>query len=185
MQGPCSGSFVRSRVTLSAVPPSRPGSFLTSQRFLRGRCFGLFCAGPVAHRPLVNGALSLRFRPLVGPCLRFGLFYRAFAFYFGLFLLGACVARPLLDGAFDFDRPCAGPVFLLAASCRWGRLFGRSDSGFGSHQPLLAGGLTLGIGLFCFFAATSCRCYATHCSGRRIVVKGVRPHLTKCCGDET
>ena len=38
---------------------------------------------------------------------------------------------------------------------------------------------------FLLVLGSSCRCYATHCSGRPPDGKGVAAHLTKCCADET
>ena len=83
------------------------------------------------------------------------------------FLLGALVwSLPyfLIRGAFLIRGPLARGLGMLASS---------------DFRP------SAGESLFRLVLGSSCRCYATHCSGRPPDGKGVAAHLTKCCADET
>ena len=78
--------------------------------------------------------------------------------------LGLVVALFLIRGAFLIRGPLARGLGMLASS---------------DFRP------SAGESLFRLVLGSSCRCYATHCSGRPPDGKGVAAHLTKCCADET
>src|SRR6476469_9991400 len=98
---------VRSRVTFSAVPPSRPGSFLTSQRFLRGKMLRPLIEQGLLQIGLLLMGLESPDRPLVGPS-----FSTSASSCWGPGVQGLFFTGPSIQAA-----SCAGPFVVLEASC--------------------------------------------------------------------
>jgi len=104
LQGPCSGLFVRARVTLSAVPPSRPGSFLpplASSGKLHSASYWIraCCKSASSH------LRAYLVRPLLGPCPA------------DPSCSGPWFSRcPLWSRSFSYSRPsCVGPGMPASA----------------------------------------------------------------------